>query len=140
MRIYLEDDELTYRTREPNSDDEWDNGDHQTDHNFGDAFLCEGNRWEDYIEVSDGDFNIGDEVHLVVVVYSTGCTFGFDNGRCVEILSAHKDYNNAVLAEKIVEGAETHCNLPDGYKLTYLPWKGYFESLDYVSIVTRTLR
>ncbi|QIG69422.1 hypothetical protein EVB79_052 [Rhizobium phage RHph_N3_13] len=142
MRIYLEDHETTYTTREPYSDDEWDNGDSQTDHFFGDAYLEEKKeRWDEYIEVSDGEYQRGDTVHLVVVVYSTGCTFGSNGGACVEIVSAHKEFENAMEAEEIVSNCDGGAiELPDGYKIDYIPWLGYFESLDYVNILTRVLK
>lgn len=141
MRIYLEDDEYTTTTREADTDDSWDRGSTATTHDFGGAFLGEKVRsWGEYIEVADGEFEEGDTVHLVVAVYSTGDSFGNDDGACVEMISAHKEESNAIVAEGLVTHATGPVDLPDGYKLTYLPWKGYFESLDYVTIVTRVLK
>jgi len=92
---------------------------------------------------ADFPVEIGDEVHVVYAVYSTGDSFGHDDGAYLEVLSFHKDLEVAKRNEASVNHG--HRNNDERYVMTiefdsgakverYCPWDGYFESLDYVRV------
>jgi len=76
----------------------------------------------------DVDAQQGDLVHLLVVRYTTGSTFGTSYGHWY-IEGVYKDAKEATeIADKIRTGT---------YKQegrTYLPWEGYFERLEDIQI------
>ena len=140
MILYLETTAYGEQTVEP-SDDGWSRGDTSTSWDFGRVLINQPKGWS-YETIETGqDFSVGDEVHLVVVVYSTGDSFGWDYGGRCEIMSAHKNIDNATESMRILEkGGKCPIILPDGYEIRYyLPWDGYFESLDYITIVSRAI-
>ena len=99
-------------------------------------------------EVGD-DIHIGDIIHMVWVQYSTGDSFGRDEGAYHEIIGLYK---TAELADKARKAIEDDRNKPyefgDGGNRCEVPtfdgsgtrpvatfsWKGYFESLDRVEV------
>lgn len=103
--------------------------------------------------VSCPDAKKGEIVYLVVVRYTTGCTFGSVQG-CWEIINAYKTQEeaNAIAnvieeddkAEKLYEhqykehqynGKPKPEELVLKYKGSdYVPWRGYFEALEEVEI------
>lgn len=77
-----------------------------------------------YEEVAVEAKKVPDNLHVVVVRYSTGDTFSHSNGKgCVA--AAYEKYDNAVKAKKLIEG---------GKWTKYSPWDGYFEHLESVYI------
>lgn len=84
----------------------------------------------------DLDVNAGDTVYAVVVVYTTGDSFGRDGGQ-TKVLDAFTDpAEAAALAQRATE----HDSNKDGYGFQhngvdyYTPWCGYFESLDSIDV------
>jgi hypothetical protein len=89
----------------------------------------------------------GQLYHLLYAVYSTGDSFGHDNGRCFEAIGVYKSRNVAEENEKrLREGKPskkapiygTHVMLKmEGTTKLHpynRPWDGYFESLDYLEV------
>lgn len=75
-----------------------------------------------WCETLDLDFDPAEvaKLHVVIVRYSTGCTFGRTNG-CWQVVGAYKTREEAEAVEKSIDD-KTY----DGYT----PWEGYFEYLE----------
>jgi len=143
MRIYLNTYSHSISTRDADTDDEWDRGDTHTSWTFGDAYVSDDKKYGEYIEV-DFDVKRGDTVYLIGVIWSDGDSFGHDDCSRFELFAAYKDKDKALEAVKILEDTSTgswdkKIKLPDGYELTYIPWNGYFESLDSVELFERVI-
>jgi len=90
---------------------------------------------DSYRAIPVEDCNVGDKLFAVVAIYSTGDSFGSDEGSEIELVSVHK---NADLAKKNCDAINTRkrdspfsIELDNGKIITrYCPWDGYFESLD----------
>jgi hypothetical protein len=99
----------------------------------------------------DVDAKPGDVVFVVVVVYSTGGTFGRDEG-CTEVVNVYKDPKQAKKVAKAIEDNSQFCpgssyNPPrsytievDGESIYCGSWVGYFESLDSVHVETEIVQ
>jgi hypothetical protein len=140
MKLYLSTSCYTTNTREPYSDDSWDRGDTERSWHFGGISLEKPVGEYEYIEVDD-DFDTTGNIYLVLAVWSTGDSFGNDGGACCEIFAAYNIREDAEEAERLLLRASAGndmfkgLELPDGFKLSYIPWMGYFKSLDYITIV-----
>lgn len=135
MKITIKDASCTIVTRE--GEGEWSGDDTDTSHEFGDAYLTETGC--DGIEVG-ADFQKGDIAHIVIAVWSSGDTFSFRRGYHSEIMSAHKSSDNAQESKRILETAKAGVSLPDGFEVRQIPWEGYFEHLDYITVEERVLQ
>lgn len=107
---------------------------------------------EDSFEVvSELDLPSGSEAWIVWVVWSSGDSFGWAENRHVEVLAIfdHERYANAFFADYVRNLHYEHNNLfmggtdkpfifqsEDGQKFVYkyIPWDGYFESLEAVNV------
>lgn len=107
---------------------------------------------EDSFEVvSELDLPSGSEAWIVWVVWSSGDSFGWAENRHVEVLAIfdHEWYANAFFADYVRNLHYEHNNLfmggtdkpfifqsEDGqeFKYDYIPWDGYFESLEAVHV------
>lgn len=122
------------QTRHPSSGDEWDRGDSDTHWEVKGLHVA--NHGDLHIE---GPVAVGDTFYVVYAIYSTGDSFGRDSRARIEFFTAHRDAETARLNERILDGA-TEKNgsdivlFTDGGDsfTTYIPWFGYFESLDGV--------
>jgi hypothetical protein len=132
--------EMAVTEADPN--DSWDRP--NTQFNLEEVYVTladEGARnygmFDENFEVEAGP---GDIVHVVYVRYSTGDTFGNDDGRVtfMDIFPAADE----VKAHKLRAAIET-CT---GYGLTfegkdyYIPFNGYFESLEGVEVTSLVVR
>lgn len=83
---------------------------------------------QDWVETVEVDFTpkSGEKVYIIVVRYSTGDSFGRSNGHW-HIEGAYNDRDEAeAIGKRIAHG---------NYKKdSYLPWNGYFEHLEEVSV------
>lgn len=134
-----------YVTREARSDDEWDRDDTATDWNFRNVYIVDENSSWDL--VLPFDVKQGDDVWVVAAVYSTGDSFGHDRGYCVEYIDGFLDKHKARDCARAIEATQKSFDdrtdkeakwiREDGTegKLDYVPWNGYFESLDEVHCV-----
>lgn len=131
-----------HETSEVDPTDEWSRASTET------SWTVHGIRLQDKAgyESLRADFpvQVGDAVHVLYAVYSTGDSFGHDEGASFEFLSVHKNYDVAVRNLRAVEGrTRTNGNysmtleFDSGAKVErHCPWDGYFESLDYVRLET----
>lgn len=129
MKIYLE--------ATPYVDEDYDEGSTETTWSFG-RIHASTSSVSEYIE-TDRDFQIGQKLFLVVAVWSTGDSFANHYGDRMEIFTVYDDIHLAVEAEKLLSETTIPLILPEGFEVRYLPWRGYFESLDYVRIVEGNL-
>lgn len=94
----------------------------------------------------------GQLYHLLFAVYSTGDSFGHDHGRCFEAIGVYK--SRAVAEENEKRLREGKPSKPAKYGGTMVmlkmertakqqpynrPWDGYFESLDYLEVLSLVL-
>jgi len=90
----------------------------------------------------------GKVYHLLFAVYSTGDSFGHDEGRCFEAIGVYKDRKVAEENEKRLRSVPKEKEKFDavGLKTEGLgvhkynrPWMGYFESLDRLEVLSLIL-
>ena len=97
-----------------------------------------------WVESIDVDFNpetyIGKDLHLVVVRYSSGDTFGstYGNWTVIGVFTNHED---ARKEEKDIRNntgkwATEYKNNTGKWATEYKPWEGYFERFESVEIDT----
>jgi len=89
----------------------------------GAAYLKPSTMWFDQVD-SEHKFSLGDTVYLVDVTYSSGSTFGQEEGYH-SLVSIHREEWEADLVAAQIRGGDY-----DGYK----PWVGYFEGLISVDV------
>lgn len=127
--LYLKKSSYLEVTREPDPYDDWDRGNTLTEWSFGELSTSEcDNLWYERFPV-DFDVKVGDILHVVVAVWSTGDSFGNDIGRCSEVFGIFRERSEAIRFKEKLENGEVE----------YVPWNGYFESLDYISVLERVL-
>lgn len=135
--LYLTYDKWTEVTRVAQRD-EWDRDDTCSSWTFNSVYAKSPNEWtsRDWFKHPTA-VKPGDEVHLVIAVYSTGDSFGHDECGSMQIVASYDSYEKAAAAANIVEtGRPYEIVLEDGsvYADTFPAWTGYFESLDYVTV------
>ena len=125
--------DITRRATEP----EWDRDDTSTSWTFGPIYLQDRGSCENF--QTNFDVKAGDVVYVVVAVWSTGDSFGHDDGSCSEVFGSFKTYEEAEKFKTELENVSTKdydFTFKIGDRDVYVPWVGYFESLDYVEIVS----
>jgi len=170
----LRTDSDTQVTREPHDDDSWDRGNTSTSwHVEGVDFTSdEGARYGDHFVVPKFDLVFpllaSKEFHILYGIYSTGDSFGHDDGKYLEIIDVYHDLADAEAAERQLRehyslaregrwggygpGAtkktrpknfnDYTCTITGGDGKPFgchIPWTGYFESLDDLTIYTFTI-
>lgn len=141
-RLYLDLVTSSYghNTSEADPDDRWSRASTSTSWTVEGVRLSEKDGHQSL--AADFPVQIGDVVHVLYAVYSTGDSFGHDEGAYLEFLSVHKDYEVAKRNLEAVQGRDTAKNkytmvleFDSGGKVErHCPWDGYFESLDYVRL------
>lgn len=131
------------RTRDPNPKDDWDRGDTITSYTLENVLMGE-STWYDLLY--DGELSLGDAVHIVYAIYSTGDSFGHDTDGMIEFITAHRNLNVAKHNKVVAESCNNDNNdytssvmltFDDGQSFRFTPpWNGYFESLSRVDIFT----
>lgn len=153
-KIYLDATNYGSIVREPYSSDSWDRGDTVTYWEFHDAYTDKVDSLPYYHLSHTAKFDIfaGDTVFLVVIVYSTGDSFGHDDGACSEIMYVSKDKKDAEYVCSLIEEnryvddgtskkyEELIDKLFEDRNVAYLPWMGYFEHLDSVEVLERVMK
>jgi hypothetical protein len=135
----MEVDSHTETSREPESNDEWDRGDTDTFHSF-----VKISKRSEFPEIASSlDIPVGSDCFVVWASYSTGDSFGHDQGGGKILLGVFLDEKPAQELETEIEkrdqardqAYELNFTTSDGqvFKI-YQPWVGYFESLDYIRI------
>jgi len=143
--IRIEDDTYGHDTSEPDPTDEWDRASTHTDHSIQ-GFRVGSE--DDY-----GDLTVpfepekGVDYYLLYVVYSTGDSFGSDSGAGIEYIGLYSA-DELELAKENERRIEAHNRQREGAGQlqlimnhgrnveygVHVPWKGYFEHLDYTRI------
>lgn len=95
-------------------------------------------RWNYERAVYKGDLAAGEDIYALVVVYSSGDSFGYANAAHLDVPMVNKNaevaYRNLKAleaVEKKADSANVTLEFDDGSTMEYyVPWLGYFESLD----------
>lgn len=124
-----------------NPNDEWDRDD--TDGRIdgvaayyvteGDSTGYRGMGWGDH--TYDVDAQPGDVVHVVIAEYSTGDTFGRSGGQ-VSVMDVFTENHDAVELWKFLSKVKDEFSVKHNGQDYYIPWNGYFESLEDLDIRT----
>jgi hypothetical protein len=143
LRVDSDKREWTTRTGDP--DDRWDRDDTDASWSFNHVTIVEEkDHWDIAVPF---DIKKGDDVWVVAAIYSTGDSFGRDDRACCEYIDGFMDKFKARECRDIVDRSRKGWNdhtdkkvewiREDGSegKLGYVPWNGYFESLDQVECV-----
>ena len=142
--IEVEDDLRGHETSEADPDDKWSRASTHTDHNITGFKVSPESHYGDVMIPYEPERGV--DYYLLCVVYSTGDSFGHDSGSSVEYIGLYTKEELHVAKEN-ERRIETHNSgkhdttlqllMPNTYEFrTHIPWHGYFESLDYVDIVT----
>jgi len=146
---------VTQETSIPDPDDSWSRASTSTEWDVRGLKLIdkEGSHCYSYRETVDVNFEPekGKIYHLLYVVYSTGDSFGHDDGACFEAIGVYQDRKVAEENEKrLREGKPTVKGqwgdrvvllmegMAKGHEY-YPPWNGYFESLDTLEVLSLVL-
>lgn len=124
------------------TEDEWDRDDTYTSWTLEDVAVVPESGYFDVI--SSFEVNPGDTLLVVYAVYSTGDSFGRDDCGAMEVIDVFKSADKAAECVKAIENSASRYdskNVSDASwvredgsdtKLDYVPWNGYFESLEHV--------
>lgn len=128
-------------TQEADPDDAWSSDSTHTHNTFTAFKVCKSKEGFDliipYTLVKERDY------YLVVATYSTGDSFSSHSGR-YEIIDMYSSYDRADAVAKHIEKDyyDNNNNFSFGFinckgelQKISCPWKGYFESLDDVSVI-----
>jgi len=145
LAVEIINNQYTSDTSEPDPEDRWDRASTETSHNVTGFRLNE--KHQDillsYTPEKERDY------YLVCVVYSTGDSFGHDSGWGIEYIDLYKTREEAEKVARVIETeSELGFSFKEGgnivkiknhkgqeYGLYTGAWKGYFESLDGVSVI-----
>ena len=137
-------DTYVEETTVPDTDDPWDRANTSTDYTFNGTFSA---KKDGYADVFMAEAPVlGRQYYAVVAIYSTGDSFGHDQGGCLEWLGLYNTCEEAYKVEHIVNSHSSKDVLkyPDGegniVEMSHVPWEGYFEDLDSVQVVPVTCR
>jgi hypothetical protein len=135
-------DKDVWVTRKCDPEDRWDRDDTAASWTFNHVSIVkESDPWDIVVPF---EVKAGDNVYIVAAIYSTGDSFGHDDAECCEYIDAFineykaNDCTRAIeLTQKSyhdrTEKKAVWVREDDSIgKLDYVPWNGYFESLDEV--------
>ena len=140
-QIQVIDRVYTYVTREGDPEDRWDRDSTGESHDIQGIRVVDEN---DYFDLTV-DFEVVDDrdYYLLYGIYSTGDSFGHDEGR-IQFVDL---YESREVAEENAKRLRKHNDgdSDDGYTATlvteegkdhefYVPWKRYFERLSYLEV------
>src|SRR5210317_84780 len=111
--ISIEDRQTGGVTRAGDPDDEWDRDDTYTDHNI-EGFRAapeEDSKYFDLVVPYEPEFD--KEYYLLYAVYSTGDSFGHDDGSGIEYIGLYTE-NELDVARENLDRVKKHDNDPDG--------------------------
>lgn len=138
-KLYVELDTNTTYTRRPDPEDSWDIGNTHTDVTYLGLRVAdwsyESRDFRNTIETVD-QFNSGDHAYVVLVRYTTGCTFGFRE-YLPEVMNAFLELKDAESLCDLIESAykSNEYTIHHKNKEYYVgSWIGYFESLNDIEI------
>lgn len=122
-----------YQTREPNHDDQWDNGDTAADISINGVEFA-----EHYFDVAlPQEYEASKPLYLLYANYDTGDSFGRQCNK-FEAVDIFQDRARAEAAQRALtnsqEGNASYVR-DDGTTIQYsCPWHGYFECLNYLEV------
>ena len=148
--IKVEDDLSGHETSEADPKDNWSRASTHTEHNIVGFKVRSEPQYGDVMVPYEPERGV--DYYLLYVVYTTGDSFGHDSGQGIEYIGLYTkdELHIAQENEQRIE-AHNHGNYETKLQLLmpnfwhgsgtsdfdiYVPWQGYFESLDYVSIET----
>jgi hypothetical protein len=139
MKLYCEYDQTHRNVGGLDPSDSWSRNSFEGDYWVTGVHLSGGMR-DEVESPKDETFEVGDTVHVVYVVYTTGDTFGSDGGNS-KVLVATKDIEVARAAEKWAREVSGFGHCTESWaeymeRPPYPSWVGYFETLDDVRIYT----
>ena len=140
--IEIIDDTYSYNTSEADPNDSWSRASTAKEHNILGFNVFSNEEYSDISVPYDPDKNT--DYYLLYVIYSTGDSFGHDSGSGVEYIGLYTE-DELSIAEENKRRIEEHNRTKKGkLKLIipnnstefdiYVPWHGYFESLDDIEI------
>ena len=138
FNIVVDYDSFVTETSVADSDDSWDRADTYTDWTFGERFYTSDKYGDLYMSYKP---ETGDTYYVVVVVYSTGDSFGHDEAYGAEWMGIYKTEKEASALEKLILDNESEQSLEyldgEGNKISmgFVPWHGYFEDLHSVRVL-----
>jgi hypothetical protein len=124
----------------PDPEDRWDRASTYTSWRVEGVELSDSDKYQ-AMQV-DFPVKIGDKVWALYAVYSTGDSFGHDDGRNLELISFHKkesvarsNYETLIKRKPGDVKFSAKIKTDSGKQIDfYVPWDGYFESLDYLEL------
>ncbi len=142
--IEVEDDLHGHDTSKADPDDKWSRASTHTEHNITGFKVRSEIQYGDVMVPYEPEIDV--DYYLLYVVYSTGDSFGHDSGNSVEYIGLYTK-EELHIAKENQQRIETHNRGKRETKLQllmpntsdfdiYVPWHGFFESLDYVNIAT----
>ena len=124
-------------TEEANPNDSWSRDSTYEDHNIEGIRVVDG-----YYDLEVGfEVEPGRDYWLLYGIYSTGDSFGTDDGR-IEFVDLYED---RLVAEENAKRLRKHNDEGEGFSCElvhesgkdfqfHVPWKGYFERLSYLEV------
>lgn len=130
-------DSYSEETTVPDPTDEWDRASTQTSWTIEGLRLVEAAGYR----VHEVPFKaeIGKRYFLVYAIYTTGDSFGCDDGRGFEILGIFDDRDLAEQAATAARGTGKFINEAGKMYDAYRPWDGFFERLDSLEVLPLVL-
>ena len=145
--VEIVDEVYSRDTSEADPEDSWDRPNTSTDHNIVGFNAASEDQEKYYDLVVPFDPNHGENYYVLYCVYSTGDSFGHDEGRGIEYIGFYKkdqlhiaNENRGRIENHSRNGKNDEYSImlrdPSGTKVfeQSTPWTGYFESLDYCDI------
>lgn len=132
--VYINTESWTEVTRESNGEP-YDGEDTSTTWDFRGLSMRQGNGYWETFE-TDFDVKAGDIVFPVYVVYSSGDSFSLLEGHYFEMMEIFKTPEEAYEFEKFLNGVTGEYSVKYKEKTYHIPWYGYFDSLDRISVET----
>lgn len=136
--LKLEYENYTDVTREADSEDEWDRGSTSTNWIFNNLKVIDRDNC-DSVSV-DYEVKKGDTLYPLIAVWSTGDSFGNDDGAQMEMFTVYRTYEEADKAKKIMEKAgNSSCKILDGDGKEiefYPPWVGILNLLIILTLIS----
>lgn len=145
MKVRVETEVQTWVTRDSDPDDRWDRDD--TDSSLSDlsVFAVDNESFDRYDDFEVEGVEVGDPVFVVVCKYSSGDTFGRNDGQ-IEIMDVFATANEAYKLIDVLENdpsevkskngryIETRFSVDYNGKTYRKPWVGYFEYLESLTV------
>ena len=144
--VQIIDEAYRQETSTPDPDDRWDRASTSTDHTITGFHAAPETDEKYYDLVIPYEPQYDEEYFLLYAVYSTGDSFGHDEGAGIEYIGFYRKNQLDIAQEnqRKIEGQDLDS---DKYSLKlnspaakefdqHAPWIGYFESLDIVEIVS----